>query len=258
MGRHPPQRGPYLIDAQLLRDRIPSPDEYPFSLPAVRHLSRLAFHPKVTFFVGENGSGKSTLIEALAIGCGLNPEGGSRDYGFETRASHSRLENFLRLARIGVPPDSYFLRAESFYTLATEVDRIGATRSHGGISLHAQSHGESFFSLFEKRFGFRGSGKTSVPGLYFLDEPEAALSPNRLLQFLGLLHEYCNEGSQFVIATHSPILMTFPESCLYVLNESGIHETPYAETEHFRVTKSFLNHPRLALKTLLGGEFDSE
>ena len=148
------------------------------------------------------------------------------------------MENYLRVARQGLPPDSFFLRAESLYNVATEIDRLDpAKKSYGGVSLHEQSHGESFFTLFEQRFGFRQPDRTPVPGLYFLDEPEAALSPNRQLQFLALLHQYCNEGSQFVIATHSPIIMAYPESWIFVLDSSGIRPVPYVETEHYLVIK---------------------
>lgn len=249
-------KGPYLLDVELLRDRLPSRDQYPFSLPVVRNLSQLAFHPRVTFFVGENGTGKSTILEALAAVCDLNPEGGSRNFNFASRASHSQLENYLRVARpLGaLPPDSFFLRAESFYNVATEIERLGVIRSYGGVSLHQQSHGESFFALFETRFGFREPGKTPIPGLYILDEPEAALSPNRQIQFLGLLHQYCQEGSQFIIATHSPIIMAYPESWIYVLNSDEIRQVPYLDTEHYLVTRGFLNHPKRALTVLFAEE----
>jgi predicted ATPase len=207
--------GPYLLHAELLRDRVPSPDRYPYCLPAVRSLGTLPFHPKVTFLVGENGSGKSTLLEAVAVGCGLNPEGGSRNFNFATRASHSPLHECLRLARSpGLPADSYFLRSETFYNVATEVERLDEgsgelTAAYGGRTLHERSHGESFFALFESRFRGRG--------LYLMDEPEAALSPGRQLQFLALLHAYCGQGSQFVVATHSPIIMAYPDAWIYVL-----------------------------------------
>jgi predicted ATPase len=246
-----PSLGPYLLDVKLLRERITTPERYPFSLPVVRHLSQLSFHPKVTFFIGENGTGKSTLIEALAVSCDLNPEGGSRNFSFSTRASHSQLENYLRIAKRGLPPDSFFLRAESLYNVATQIDRLGVNRSYGGASLHEQSHGEAFFTLFEQRFGFRQPDRPPVPGLYFLDEPEAALSPNRQLQFLALLHDYCNEGSQFVIATHSPIIMAYPESWIFVLDSGGIRQVPYVETEHYLVTKRFLTQHRKMLEVLL-------
>jgi len=162
--------GPYLLDIRLLRERIPSPEAYPFCLPAFRNLDTLKFHPKVTFFVGENGAGKSTLLEALAVSCDMNPEGGSRNFNFATRASHSSLDQYLRLAKaIAKPGDGYFLRAESFFNVATEIENLGVGGGYGGRSLHEQSHGESFFALFTNRF--RGNG------LYLMDEPEAALSP---------------------------------------------------------------------------------
>lgn len=246
--------GPYLLRLQLLRDRIPAADRFPYTLPAVRHLGTLAFHPKVTFFVGENGSGKSTLLEAIAVGCGLNPEGGSRNFNFATRASHSPLDECVRLARTpATPADSYFLRAESFYNVATEIERLdrdepGAVRgprvidAYGGRSLHEQSHGESFFALFRNRF--------RANGLYLMDEPEAALSPARQLQFLVLLHDYVRRGGQFVIATHSPIIMAYPDSCTYVFGADGLREVPYRETEHYLITRRFLGNPDRSLAEL--------
>jgi predicted ATPase len=145
---------------ELLRERIPDAGRFPYTLPAIRNLEVLSFHTKVTFLVGENGSGKSTLLEAIAVACGLNPEGGSRNFNFSTHASHSSLNECLRLARpVGaLPADSYFLRAESFYNVATEIDRIGdgILKSYGYVSLHEQSHGESFFALFQNRFGDNG------------------------------------------------------------------------------------------------------
>src|SRR5437879_9535086 len=142
--------GPYVLYLDLLRDRVPSFEQFPYCLPALRNLDRLPFHPKVTFLVGENGTGKSTLLEALALSVGLNPEGGSRNFNFATRASHSDLDACLRVAKtVSLARDSYFLRAESFYNVATEIERIGELLpAYGGRSLHEQSHGESFFALF--------------------------------------------------------------------------------------------------------------
>ena len=249
MARRKPRTspGPFLLRIQLLRDRVTDPDRYPFCLPALRNLEALAFHPKVTFFVGENGAGKSTLLEALAVECGLNPEGGSRNFNFATRASHSPLHDALRVAKSGgVPGDSFFLRAESFYNVATEVERLGPDLlpAYGGKSLHEQSHGESFFALFKNRF--RGNG------LYLMDEPEAALSPRRQIEFVAILHGFCSGGSQFVIATHSPIIMAYPDARIYVFGPDGVRDVPYAETEHFLVTRGFLANPSRTLATLLG------
>ena len=257
MGRRKQAKpGPFLIHAELLRDRIPATDRFPYTLPAVRHLTKLAFHPKVTFLVGENGTGKSTLLEALAVGSGLNAEGGSRNFNFATRASHSPLDECLRIAKVAgkLPGDSYFLRAESFYNVATEIEALDREPapappiidSYGGQSLHEQSHGESFFALFENRFG--------GCGLYFLDEPEAALSPKRQLQFLAILHQYCKRGSQFVIATHSPLIMAYPDARIYLLDAAGIREVAYTETEHYLVTRGFLSNPRRTLDVLFADD----
>jgi predicted ATPase len=250
--------GPYLIHAELLRDRVPSFDKYPFRLPAVRTLDKLPFHPKVTFLVGENGSGKSTLLEAVAVGCGLNPEGGSRNFNFATRASHSELERYLRIARTSTPNDAFFLRAESYFNVATEIESLDTDppdayfrprkiiESFGRVSLHEQSHGESFFALF--RYRLEG------PGLYFLDEPEAALSPRRQMEFLVLLHERCKAGSQFVIATHSPILMAYPDAWIYALGPTGPERVAYTDTDHYLVTRGFLTSPKKMLAELLSDD----
>ncbi len=246
--------GPYLLHLELLRDRIPDTDRFPYNVPAFRYLSTLAFHPKVTFLIGENGTGKSTLLEAIAVACGLNPEGGSWNFNFATRASHSPLDECLRLARApGLPGDSYFLRAESFYNVASEIERLDKgpggppiIDAYGGRSLHEQSHGESFFALFQNRFWDHG--------LYLMDEPEAALSPKRQLHFLGLLHDYVKRGGQFVIATHSPIIMAYPDARIYHLDTEGIQEVAYTDTEHYLVTRGFLSNPQRTLSVLLADE----
>ncbi len=246
--------GPYLLHLELLRDRITNADRFPYNLPAVRGLTTLPFHPKVTFLVGENGSGKSTIMEAIAVACGLNPEGGSRNFNFATRASHSPLDECVRLAKApALPGDSYFLRAESFYNVASEIERLDKEPggppiigAYGGKSLHEQSHGESFFALFKNRFRDHG--------LYLMDEPEAALSPKRQLQFLGLLHDYVCRGGQFVIATHSPIIMAYPEARIYLLDGEGVREVAYTDTEHYLVSRGFLSNPRRSLSVLFGEE----
>lgn len=238
--------GPFLLQAELLRDRIADADKFPYCLPVIRSMETLAFHPKVTFFIGENGSGKSTLLEAIAVEYGLNPEGGSRNFNFATRPSHSRLHEALRLAKTPqLAADSYFLRAESFYNVATEIERLGSDLflAYGGRSLHDQSHGESYFALFQHRF--RGCG------LYLMDEPEAALSPRRQLQFLAVLHDHCKRGSQFVIATHSPIIMAYPDSWIYVFGDEGARRVAYTETEHYLITRGFLSSPAKSLAVLL-------
>jgi predicted ATPase len=220
----------------------------------VRALSVLPFHPQVTFLVGENGAGKSTLLEAIAVASGLNAEGGSVNFTFATRASHSPLGECIRLAKaLTRPRDSYFLRAETFYNVATEIERLDQgpggppiIDGYGGRSLHEQSHGESFFSLFKNRFRDNG--------LYLLDEPEAALSPTRQVEFLVLMHDSIRRGCQFVIATHSPIIMAYTDARIHLLDRQGIRDVAYTDTEHYQVTRRFLSNPKQALETLLGEE----
>ena len=234
----------YLLEVNLLREQVESFDLCPFMLPAVRHLDSIELHPAVTFLIGENGSGKSTLLEAIAIAAGFNPEGGTRNFRFATRASHSDLHQYLRLVRgPRRPKDGFFLRAESFFNVATEIENLGVGVAYGQRSLHEQSHGESFMALILERF--RGNG------LYFLDEPEAALSPSRQLALLSRLHDLVEDASQFVIATHSPIVMAYPNARILHLGETGIAEVAYRDTEHFRVTREFLANPNRMLKILM-------
>src|SRR5262245_37094727 len=234
----------YVLQIRLMREDVPSFDGYPFALPAVRHLDTLELHPKVTFFVGENGSGKSTLLEAIAVAMGFNAEGGTKNFRFSTRASHSDLNAFLRVAKsVKRPADGFFLRAESFFNVATQVDNLGVVDSYGGRSLHEQSHGESFMALMMNRFGGRG--------LYLLDEPEAALSPQRQLAVLSRMHDLVQEESQFIIATHSPILMAYPDAAIFSFSQEGITKVDYYETEHYLVMHDFLANPKRMLDILM-------
>jgi len=249
--RKPKQRPPsaplFLRAIDLFSDQAhPLPTTHPFDLPAIRHLGERRLTSPVTVFVGENGTGKSTLLEAVAVALGFNPEGGSRNVRFETKPTHSGLHEHMRLSRgMTKPRDGYFLRAESYYNLASYIDDLGdgIIQAYGGKSLHAQSHGESFFALFMHRFGDRG--------LYLLDEPEAALSPQRQLALLVRMHQLVQGGSQFVIATHSPILMAYPGADIWQFGAEGIEHTTAAATEHWQLTKRFLVDPGGFLRELL-------
>jgi predicted ATPase len=251
----------YLRAVRLVRDEVPSFDEYPFSIPALRGLEELALDPKVTFLIGDNGAGKSTLIEAIAVLAGFNAEGGSKNFRFDTRRSESELCKFMRPVRGAKRPrDGFFLRAESYFNVATEIERLDEEPSlqedriidaYGGVSLHEQSHGESFLALAMHRF--HGSG------LYILDEPEAALSPQRQLSLLSIIHDLVEQkSSQFVIATHSPILMAYPGAAIYRLGADGTERVAYQDTEHYRITRDFLNSPERFFKTLFAKPDDAE
>ena len=245
----------YVREIVLRRDRVPDFHRYPFALSAVATLDRLVLERPITFLIGENGSGKSTLLEAMAITLGFNAEGGSRHFRFETRASHSELHEYLRPVRgITRPRDGYFLRAESYFNVATEIERLDAEPgpgppigpSYGPRALHEQSHGESFLALVEHRF--RGEG------LYLLDEPEAALSPMRQMALLARLHTLVRARSQFVIATHSPILLAYPDATIHECGPNGLRRLDYEDTEHFRVTRDFLNRYPAMLRTLMADD----
>jgi len=239
----------YIRKIAIDRDGV-NPREYPYCLKAVSGLEELELHPNVTFLIGENGSGKSTLLEGVAAAYGFNPEGGGRNFNFSTMETHSVLSDSLRLTKgVQKPKDGFFLRAESFYNVASNIDELDEggfsppiIGAYGGVSLHKQSHGESFMALLLNRFGGRG--------VYILDEPEAALSPTRQLALLRRLHELVTEDSQFIIATHSPILMSYPHSVIYCLDRD-YEVTGYEETEHFEVMRSFLNNPEGMLRYLL-------
>ena len=240
------------IRSMALMERLPA-DSYLSALPAVRALEGpgLVFHRPVTFLVGENGAGKSTLIEALAVSQRFNPEGGSRHFSFSTAATHSELHSYVKVVRgAAYPRDGYFLRAESFYNVATAIDDLGVEAGYGDQSLHRQSHGESFLTLVEQRFKGRG--------LYILDEPEAALSPTGIIRLIRRIAELVERDSQFVISTHSPMLLTFPDAEIYQLTEEGVTSVPFRETSHYRTTLRFLQHPDQAIADVLGYEIEDD
>jgi predicted ATPase len=231
---------PFLREMKL-KEKPQSLDEYPFNIPALHHGNlQVDLNAPVTFFVGENGSGKSTVMEAIAVACGFNPSGGSRNNVYDYKPTESSLANQLRLVWNFKVTQGFFLRAESFFNFASYLDKSKEELPgqdyygpYGGTSLHERSHGESFMALFHNRF---------KSGIYLLDEPEAALSPKRQLVFLARLHELVQAGeSQFIIATHSPILLSYPGAVIYSFDEKGIMPIEYQETEHFQVTKDFLN-----------------
>ena len=228
----------FLRSASLLREEVGDFGAYPFSIPAIRTLDTLELDSKVTFLVGPNGSGKSTLVEAIAVAAGFNPEGGSQSFNFSTRASHSVLHDHIRLTRgVRRPRSGYFLRAESFFNVASAIDRLeeeggGLLAAYGGRSLHEQSHGESFLALVTNRFG--------PDGLYILDEPEAALSVPGNLALLKEMHDLAEQGAQFIVATHSPILMGYPGALIYALDDEGFEQTAWEDTESYQLTRSFL------------------
>ena len=212
---------------------------YPWALPAIAALSAgLKLNAGVTYLIGENGSGKSTLLEAIAVAAGMNAEGGSSNFRFSTRDSHSALHRSIRLVRGGRRPRTdFFLRAEALFTTATYLEELAkfdgrALLSYGGSSLHEQSHGESFLAVMIDRFG--------PEGLYLLDEPEAALSTQNCLTCLRRIHELVSAGSQFIVATHSPIVLAYPGATIYVCGEHGIEEIGYEDAEPVRLTTSFL------------------
>lgn len=244
----------FLRQVKLMDTDFLGSDQYLAAIPAVKkglvHGLELSVAP-VTFFVGENGMGKSTLLEAIAIAAGFNPEGGSLGLRFSSKDTHSGLFRHIRLVREPYrPQDGYFLRAESFYNMATAIDEADydgkLLYSYGGKSLHQQSHGESFLSLVLHRL--RGHG------LYIFDEPEAALSPSRQMTLLCAIHSLVQQGSQVLMATHSPILMAYAPGVIYQLDGEGIHKTDYKDTEHYQLTLRFLLDPESMLKRLFADE----
>jgi predicted ATPase len=242
----------FVKEIKLKRDAVEHFNIYPFKLEAIKSLHSITLNPNVTFIVGENGSGKSTLLEATAVAYGFNAEGGSKNFNFSTEKTHSKLHKYITISRgVSYPKTGYFLRAESFYNVATEIDKLDKEPSlsvpiilsYGGVSLHKQSHGESFLSLMNKRFG--------KEGFYILDEPEAALSPQRQLNMLARIHELVKQNCQFVIATHSPILMSYPKATIYTITNGKFKKQKYKDTQHYQIYKYFLNNYKKMLGEIL-------
>nr|WP_276898836.1 AAA family ATPase [Pedobacter kyonggii] len=238
----------YLLSLRLKQEHLPS--GYPFNIPCLKSFEKLDFHPNVTFFTGENGVGKSTLIEAIAVYLGFNAEGGGKNFNFGTAETHSNLHNFLMISKsFRKPRDGYFLRGESFYNVASEIDKLDEEpggpkiiNSYGGLSLHQQSHGQSFWALFMNRF--------SGHGVYILDEPESALSSTKQIAMLSKINSLADKNAQFIIATHSPILLSYPNAWIYEMSENKIAKVKYEESEVYRVYKAFLDHPQRILDNL--------
>jgi len=244
-----PKQG-FLLEFALDREKVPTPDEYPYNLQAFTDLERLKLHPQVTFFIGENGSGKSTLLETIAQLLDIDPEGGNKNTYYSDIDTNSAMFKCMRIVRSSRRPlDHYFLRAESFYKLASYIDGPGmgdVLWTYGGRRIHEQSHGEGFMATLTNKL--RGGG------IYLFDEPEAALSPSRQLAALAVFRKLVDLESQLIIATHSPILMAFPDALIYEFSEEGIRETSYKETEHYTITKEFLNRPEKMLAYLFEEE----
>ena len=229
-------------------DKPEKMDSYPYSIPAVSDIEHIIFENPVTFLVGENGTGKSTIVEAIAVAGGFNAEGGTKNYSYSTEQTTSELADNITLIRNAKREKyGYFLRAESFYTTANYAEK-GTFGSAGPIAIlfegkhiHEQSHGEAFLSII----------KSFRPGLFIFDEPESALSPQRLLHLMSGMHELINKGSQFIISTHSPILLSYPKANIYQLSSTGINQADYQDIEHVKLTRDFLNNPAVFLNKLL-------
>lgn len=219
------------------------PNSYIRTIESLRDVEKIEFQSPVSLFVGENGTGKSTLLEAIAVAHGFNPEGGTKNYVFSTYDSHSELCDAIRIAK-GYRKEKwgYFLRAESFYNVATQEEKY-ADIAHPSMQYHKKSHGESFLDLAQDNI--------KSNGLYLLDEPEAALSPQRQLTLLTQIYKCANDGAQFIIATHSPILLGIPNAQIFCFDNGKIHTCTYEETDRYKITEMFINNRKSLLQKLL-------
>lgn len=230
--------------SEIRIDKPVETESYIIEIPAIKYLLNnhsLKFNKNITIFVGENGTGKSTLLEAIAAAIRLNPEGGSGQHSFSTMDTHSDLHRAITVVKEDFPRDKYFLRAESIYNVASYVREAHKDDYSNWVDLHKMSHGESFLNIVKN---FRGKG------LYLMDEPEAALSPSKLLEAMCIMNDLLNKESQFIISTHSPILMAFPDAQILQLTANGIEEVNYRDTEHYQITTAFLQNPDRMLKIM--------
>lgn len=224
----------YIKSVKINWEDVPNKNEYPFNIKVIKNLKELNFQKNVTFLVGENGTGKSSLLEAIAIKYGLNPEGGSSNFNFATYESHSNLHEYLTITTSGnIPKTKYFLRAESFYNVASNINNLKINDYYEGFNFHNCSHGEAFLELMKIRF--------YENGFYILDEPEAALSPLKQMSLLCLINDLASKGCQFIIATHSPILISYREGEILDL-DNNLNEISYKDTNIYKVYELFLNN----------------
>ena len=239
----------------LLSERVDDWEAYPFTVSAIRKLREIVFRSRICFFAGENGSGKSTLLEAIAAQYGFGREGGNRNFQNDTTESNHSIDPLVKALRLAFDKRTgagFFLRAESFFNTASHIDQLDKepgwgppiTAFYGGRSLHTRSHGETFFTVLDLKFRRNG--------LFLLDEPEAALSPQRQLSFLVLIHNVLRQfkDAQFVISTHSPVLLAYPNAQIFSFDEGTVHEIDYEQTGSFQVVHHFLNHREQSLEEL--------